>query len=91
MAKVVESHGAFRKYQRYPWDEWLDGQQRELKMGKDFFVAPITVQRQALKTCKRLGIRVRTRVVGEYLYVQALLDATDIKGRTKANTNGDRA
>lgn len=38
MPKIVQRPKTTRpgRKEAYPWDEWLDGQSREFKMGKDF-------------------------------------------------------
>lgn len=33
-------HGVASQIQRYPWDEWLDGQARRAKQHDDFAVSP---------------------------------------------------
>jgi hypothetical protein len=55
----------------YPWEEWLDGQIRKLTRGDDFDGPSMSVERVIRTSANRRGIRVRIRVEGESIYLQA--------------------
>ena len=72
----------------YPWDEWLDGQIRKLDRGPDFDGPAMSVERVIRTSANRRGIRVRIRVEGESIYLQAHLDnaRNSARGVTKSAT-----
>jgi hypothetical protein len=47
----------------YPYDEWLDGQIRELEVGVDFTAKPISVLASCRGAAEARGMRLRTRYV----------------------------
>lgn len=59
---------------KYPWDQWLDGDEWRLFAGKDFRVDHESLRTQAYVAASRKGVRCRTRWVAEegVLYIQAL-------------------
>lgn len=75
MAKVIKPERAdsvFPKHERYPWEQWFDGQLWELTKGADFKTEPASFRSAAFLQAKRRDIKLRTRVVGDKFYLQAL-------------------
>jgi hypothetical protein len=72
----------------YPWEEWLDGQIRKLDRGEDFDGPSMSVERVIRTSANRRGIRVRIRVEGESIYLQAHQEDARNKARgvTKSAT-----
>ena len=60
--------------QRYPWEQWLDGQIWELTRGEDFSSKPETFRRSVYLAAERIDKKVLTRVMGDRLVVQAIGD-----------------
>jgi hypothetical protein len=56
---------------KHPWDTWLDGQIWLLDPEEDFDVSVASFRAQTITTASRRGLKVRTRVRPEGLYVQA--------------------
>lgn len=48
---------------KYPWNEWLDGQIRELEAGKDFQVSSETMRVQVIQAGNRRNVKIRTSVL----------------------------
>jgi len=65
----------------YPWEEWLDGQIRKLDRGPDFDGPAMSVERVIRTSANRRGIRVRIRVEGDSIYLQAHLENARNKAR----------
>ena len=66
--------------ERYPWDEWLDGQTRALDPGTDFAdVSPTptinTIRRWVNQAATRAGVKVRTKTVAREDRVLLLVSA----------------
>lgn len=59
---------------RYPWLDWLDGNMWELKHGVDFQVAPRAFVQQAHAAARNFRMRVRTRTIGDTVWIQAGVD-----------------
>ena len=58
--------------EKFPWDEWLDGQVRILKRGEDFIRTTLQMQNTVLVHAARVPIRVRThRIDIDRLQIQA--------------------
>jgi hypothetical protein len=80
MATVVPPDQPVNWYQdtfwdRYPWEHWLDGQQWELDITTDLRDDVTTFRRWVYYICRRrYGYKVRTRHIGDKLYIQMLLD-----------------
>ncbi len=81
MAKILDSF-EFRSGgnggQKHPWTEWLDGQIRELS-SEDFGGTKLsTMQQQARKQAKKLGVKVKISVNKEAgtIVLQAIKEAT---------------
>lgn len=72
----------------YPWEEWLDGQIRKLDRHEDFDGPSMSVERVIRTSANRRGIRVRIRVEGESIYLQAHQEDARNKARgvTKSAT-----
>lgn len=77
MAKILaemprKRAGAGRKA-IYPYDEWLDGQIRQLEGGKDFTSKPSSVLALIRQTAESRGMRLRTRFAndGKDVVIQA--------------------
>jgi hypothetical protein len=72
----------------YPWDEWLDGQIRKLDRVTDFDGPAMSVERVIRTSANRRGIRVRIRVEGDSIYLQAHTEDARNKARgvTKSAT-----
>jgi hypothetical protein len=45
---------------KYPWDDWLDGQVRELEAGKDFSVSIPVLRAQVSQAARRRNVKTRT-------------------------------
>lgn len=61
MAKIVKDFKPCKKrgpVPRYPWGEWLDGQQWQLTRGEDFKSELVVMQDTIRKKAKKLGILV---------------------------------
>lgn len=61
---------------RYPWDEWLDGDVWDLEPGKDFHVKTQSMRTMAVAKAKERGFKVRTATDPDtrHFVLQALLD-----------------
>jgi hypothetical protein len=77
MAKILaemprKAAGAGRK-PIYPYDEWLDGQIRQLEGGKDFTAKPGSVLTSIRQTADARGLKLRTRYTndGKDVIIQA--------------------
>ena len=46
----------------YPWEEWADGQAREIAQGVDFDVEPEVMRGQIIVRARKIGKRVRTNI-----------------------------
>jgi hypothetical protein len=62
MAQRLEKFPA-SKAQRYPWDQWLNGEVWQLFLGEDFSAKPATLITNARNQAKRRGGQVRTRII----------------------------
>jgi hypothetical protein len=72
MATIVdEIPPAERGAAKYPWDEWLNGQNWKLVRGIDFQVPTATFRSGAASIGRRRGLAVKTRVIGNDVYVCA--------------------
>ena len=74
MAKIIEGNIPHGKadISKYPWEEWFDGQTRELTRGVDFTVTLASFRCTILAAGKRCGKRVITRAKNENtLLIQA--------------------
>lgn len=47
----------------YPWNEWFDGQARQLERGKDFDIKPESLRGQAYTAARRNKVRIRTKIL----------------------------
>jgi hypothetical protein len=75
MSKIVSAFPQGNKRAPlYPFDEWLDGNIYELERGedKDFLVSPEGIRSSIHNYAKRNGIRVRTKIRENSVFVQAL-------------------
>ena len=78
MASVVEDeeldtrHDSARGNYRYPWDEWLDGQTWRLVRGEDFTTQINSFRSTAIIRAKARGVKLKTVVDGEAVYLRAL-------------------
>ena len=59
---------------RYPWLDWFDGNMWELKQGEDFQVTPRAFVQQAHSAVRYHGMRIRTRTIGDTVWLQAGVD-----------------
>lgn len=84
----ASAHITNARSKAYPWDEWLDGQIRKLSRGEDFDGPAMSVERVIRTSANRRGIRVRIRVEGESIYLQAHLEdaRNNSRGVTKSAT-----
>lgn len=76
MAEVVKELPPNRQSQnssgaKHPWSEWLDGRVWKLKQGVDFSAEIRNFRSQVFCKAKERQRKVKTRIVGEYLYIQA--------------------
>jgi len=65
MARVIDTFPAPKTTSRYPWDEWLDGQIRELVAGEDFTSKPETLRQNAALQAQKRGGRAKTRLLDD--------------------------
>lgn len=58
---------------KYPYDEWFDGDVWRLKMYEDFFVHPGSMQSAVYQAARKRGLKVRTHIptTDDALYIQA--------------------
>lgn len=54
----------------YPWAEWLNGEVWILKHGEDFNPPPGNFRNMILYQGRERGVKIETRVEGDYVYVQ---------------------
>ena len=75
MAHVLDSFpedGFHRGREKYPWDEWFDGQVWQLNRGIDFPSTPGEFRSQVYVAARRRDLMVRTAVLdGNILIIQA--------------------
>jgi hypothetical protein len=66
MAKIIDDadFGVVRR-KKYPWDEWLDGQARELTRGIDFDNSVKSMQNTFLQAAMTRSLIGQTRVIDE--------------------------
>jgi hypothetical protein len=50
---------------RYPWEQWLNGEIWQLFSGEDYFCTTRTLMTNSRSQAKRLGGKVRTRILSE--------------------------
>lgn len=63
------------KWEKHPWDEWLDGQAHELIQGVHFNCKNIQNFRgSVIHACKKRGLLFEIRIKGNRVYLQALRD-----------------
>jgi hypothetical protein len=65
MARVLDSFPSAADSGRYPWDEWLDGQVRELIAGEDFTVGVEAFRRAAYTAAKERQLKIRSKAMGD--------------------------
>lgn len=71
MAKIIEKVPDNRgKKEGYPWDEWTDGQSRELVFGEDFHVNPYTFRNYVYDVARRKGMKVKASMEGDSVFIQ---------------------
>jgi hypothetical protein len=58
------------KYTKHPWDEWFDGQLRELEFGVDFFTGTKSFYQNVRQAAARYKVRVLVTTQGDRVYVQ---------------------
>jgi hypothetical protein len=67
MAKILtempKKAGGAGRTPIYPYDEWLDGQIRELEVGEDYKARPQSVVASIRTTAERRGMKLRSRFV----------------------------
>lgn len=71
MAERVEGDLTNALTGKYPWREWFDGSTWKLTKGEDFTVAVGDMRSTAFATATRRGLKIRTRIDGDVLYIQA--------------------
>ncbi len=77
MAEIVEPNAVewsahAGRQPGYPWDEWLDGQVWCLVKGEDFSAGMASMRSLVSYTAGRRGLKYRSKMVGNSLYVQVL-------------------
>jgi hypothetical protein len=67
MAKIVNDSalGELRHAFKYPWDEWFDGQTREMVPGEDFFTGAATFRNTFGTAARQRGLLAQTRITGD--------------------------
>lgn len=67
MAKILEEMpkkaGGIGRQAIYPYDEWLDGQIRQLESGNDYNAKPQSVIASLRQTAENRGLKLRSRFV----------------------------
>lgn len=67
MAKILtempKKAGGIGRKPIYPYDEWLDGQIRQLDVGEDFTAKPQSVVASLRQTAEQRGMKLRSRFV----------------------------
>jgi hypothetical protein len=60
--------------ERYPYDEWFDGDVWRLKMYEDFYVHPGSMQSAVYQAARKRGLKVRTHIptTEDALYIQVI-------------------
>ena len=74
MARIIEDSaltGPARRKASYPWDEWLDGQTRELVRGEDFTINTSAFARSAYAAAQMRGKRARITVMDDSILLRA--------------------
>lgn len=76
MAKVVSElpkrkGGGGGRAEKYPYDEWLDGQPWELTEGEDFEVSKASFMTSMRGAAKKRDLKLRSRVGEKSVVVQA--------------------
>lgn len=63
---------------KYPYDDWFDGDVWKLKMYEDFFVHPGSMQSAVYQAARKRGFKVRTHIptTEDCLYVQVIKKET---------------
>lgn len=56
----------------YPWDDWLAGQQQELRPGRDFKVDVEVMREQARRAARTRGLDFRSKQHNGSLWIQGL-------------------
>jgi len=85
--------GAVGRAAKYPFDEWLTGDQLGLVQGEDYECKSVTIAQLLRIQAKKRGIDVRTVTTDYGLAVQAIpLDPNKPKrGRKPGSKNGSKA
>ena len=67
MAKILSHFPEAAKHSRenYPWDEWLDGNIRELVQGEDFWIKRQSFRARAMQKAYERGGTVRMANLGD--------------------------
>lgn len=89
MAQVVtelpkRKGGGKGRAEKYPYDEWLDGQiwQLEEGEGKDFQVNKMSFMTSVRGAAKKRGLKLKSRVLDNAVVIQA--------EKAEESTNGDK-
>jgi hypothetical protein len=62
---------------RYPWEKWFDGQVWRLNRGEDFEIPTISMRTQIFTNASRRGLKARTRVIEDSLWLQVYTPESD--------------
>ena len=74
MAEIIEDFGKIThggKKNKYPYDEWFDGQVRKLTRGTDFDVVPMNFVQCMLQAAYRRRVVLKIRRDGNIVIMQA--------------------
>lgn len=94
MGKVVDEfperpYVPVGRKEKYPYDKWFNGQIWELIGGTDFSNDPENFRITLTGAARRRNTRIRTRVVGSRVYVQAYQNnVIDLGKRSSPTSHG---
>lgn len=60
----------------YPWEEWFDGQTRQLTRNKDFKIKPESLRGQAYTAARRHRVKIRTKILDKDTLAIQRVDGT---------------
>lgn len=71
---MAHSHTSWPRiaFRQYDWERWFDGQIHTLTRSVDFEIETERFRHQVYENAARRGVRARTRVIGEQVFVQAI-------------------
>ena len=81
MAEVIQefTRKARTRAEKYPYDEWFDGQKRRLSVGDDFAAKPSVFRGTLYSAAKRRGLKLVSRTFDDALEIQAVAGDTQLR------------